>query len=282
MTPHRTGSFGGWIRGWLPKEPVMASRDKRRAHSRLGTSALTVAVIVFVAIGIGVELAFLPKTSSSAPTVTMTSTANSTMVYSCTGCSPSPLKNAVDQWVSNFNSRDVTGLGNFYATDAVVDWTGQASGLTGVYNGQGNIRILYGSSIGKTTTLIANISNYNEKDINPSNANVSLTLTMNGVSTVVGNLSISIDANQQWNYVGGQWQIVKETWNYVKFYESTPVSSTTFPQWTAMKLGQNPDLVSEKSFEWHAGPYVAGSVYAFIAGILVLGALKFRNRPRRV
>ena len=184
--------------------------------------------------------------------------------------------------VSNFNSRDVTALGNFYATDAVVDWTGQASGLTGVYNGQGNIRILYGSSIGKTTTLVANISNYNEKDINPSNANISLTLTMNGVSSVVGNLSISIDANQQWNYVGGQWQIVKETWNYVNFYESRPVTSTTFPQWTALKEGQNPNLVSEKSFEWHAGPYVAASVYAFLVGILAFGALKFRSRSRQV
>jgi hypothetical protein len=273
----RKGIFGRWIRGWLPREPVVASRE-RNAHPGLGTSAFAVAVVVFVAIGIAAELAFLPKASSSASTVTTTSTT----IYSCTSCSPPTLKNAVNQWVSNFNSRDVTALGNFYATDALVDWTGQASGLTGVYNGQGNIRILYGSSIGKTTTLVANISNYNEKDINPSNANVSFTLTMNGVSTVVGNLSISIDANQQWNYVGGQWQIVKETWNYVNFYESRPVTSTTFPQWTALKEGQNPNLVSEKSFEWHAGPYVAASVYAFLVGILAFGALKFRSRSRQV
>lgn len=276
--PKHVKILGRPIRGWLPSEPVMASRE-RSTRRRLGISALTVAVVVFVAIGIAAELVLLPRASSISSTVT---TSTSTVIYSCTDCSPPPLKNSVNQWASNFNSRDVTGLGDFYATDAVVDWAGQAPGLTGVYNGQGNIRILFGSSIGKTTTLIANISNYSEKDINPSNANVSLTLTMNGVSTVVGNLSISIDANQRWNYVGGQWQIVKETWNYVKFYESTPVSSTTFPQWTAMKLGQNPNLVSEKSFEWHAGPYVAASVYAFLVGILVFGALKLKNRPRRV
>jgi hypothetical protein len=277
--PERTESFGRWIRGWLPSEPVGASRE-RGAHPRLGISALTVAVVVFVAVGIAAELVLLPKASSGASTET---TSTSTMMtYSCTGCSPPPLKDAVNQWVSDFNSRDVTGLSNFYATDAMVDWTGHASGLTGVYDGEGNIRILYGSSIGKTTSLIANISGYNEKDINPSNANVSLTLTMNGVSTVVGNLSISVDADQQWNYVGGQWQIVKESWNYLKFYESTPVSSTTFPQWTAIKLGQNPNLVSEKSFEWHAGPYVAVSVYAFIAGILVVGVVMSRNRSRQV
>jgi hypothetical protein len=279
-SPELTESFGRWIRGWLPSEPVGASRE-RRAHPRLGISALTVAVIVFVAVGIAAEFVLLPKTSSGASTVT---TSTSTMMtYSCTGCSPPPpLKDAVNQWASDFNSRDVTGLSNFYATDAMVDWTGHASGLTGVYNGEGNIRILYGSSIGKTTSLIANISDYNEEDVNPSNANVSLTLTMNGVSTVVGNLSISVDADQQWNYVGGQWQIVKESWNYVKFYESTPVSSTTFPQWTAIKLGQNPNLVSEKSFEWHAGPYVAVFVYAFIAGIFMVGVVKFRNRSRQV
>ena len=271
----RMETSGRWIRGWLPREPVVASREKG-AHPRLGTSAFVVAVVVFVAIGIAAELAFLPKASSSASTVTTTST----IIYSCISCSPPTLRNAVNQWVSNFNSRDVTALGNFYATDAVVDWTGQASGLTGVYNGQGNIRILYGSSIGKTTTLVANISNYNEKDINPSNANVSLTLTLNGVSTVVGNLSISIDVNQRWNYVSGQWQIVKETWNYVKFYEARPVTSTTFPQWTALKEGQNPDLVSEKSFEWHAGPYVAASVYAFMVGALGYAVIRYRGRPR--
>lgn len=271
-------SFGRWIRGWLPREPLVASRDRNARHG-LATSALVVGVVLFVALGIGAELVFLPKASSTGSTVTAST---STTTYSCTGCSPPPLKSAVDRWVSAFNSRDVTGLTNFYATETVVDWKGYASGLTGVYDGQGNVRILYGSSIGKTTLLVANISNYSEKDVNPSNANVSLTLTMNGQSTVVGNLSISIDASQQWNYVGGQWQIVKETWNYVKFYESTPVSSTTFPQWTAMKLGQNPNLVSEKSFEWHAGPYVAASVYAFLAGVMVYGAMKSRNRSRRV
>jgi hypothetical protein len=258
----------------------VASRE-RSAHPRLATSALAVAVVVFVAIGITAELVFLPKASSPSG-VQSTVTNGSTTVYSCTSpCNPPPLKNAVDTWVQDFNSRDVTGLGTFYATDAAVTWNG-APGLTGTYSGIGNVRILYGSSIGKTTYLTANLTNYNEKQISPGNSNVSLTLTMNGHSTVVGNLSISIDANQHWNYVGGQWQIVKETWNYVKFYESTPVSATTFPQWTALREGQNPNLVSDKSFEWHAGPYVAASVYAFLAGVLAFGAMQFRSRSRRV
>jgi len=45
------------------------------------------------------------------------------------------------------------------------------------------------------------------------------------------------NVNQDWNYVDGQWQIAKENWNFVAFYEEFPVSATTFPQWTAMKDG---------------------------------------------
>jgi hypothetical protein len=256
------------------------SRSVQTPRGRLAISALAVAVVVFVAIGIAVELVFLPKASTSS---TPSTTTTASTVYTCSGCAaPSTtVQAAVNQWVADLNSRDVTGVGNFYAQDTVVTWTGTAPGLTGTYNGVGNVRILLGSSIGKTTTLTASIANYNEKDVNPYNANVTFTLTQNGNSSVVGALSITIAANQQWNYIGGQWQIVRETWNYVTFNEQFPVSATTFPQWTAMKEGQNPNLVSEKSFEWHAGPYVAASVYAFLFGILAFGVIKYRNRPRQ-
>jgi len=254
-------------------------RSVQTPRGRIAISALVAGVAVFVALGIAVELVFLPKAStSSTPTTTTTAT-----VYTCSGCAaPSTtVKASVTQWVADFNSRDVTGIGNFYAQDTTVVWTGTAQGLTGIYSGVGNVRILYGSSIGKTSTLTASIANYNEKDVNPYNANVSVTLSMNGNSTVVGLLKITIDATQQWNYIGGQWQIVKETWNYVSFTEQFPVAATTFPQWTAMKQGQNPNLVEEKSFEWHAGPYVAASIYAFLLAVAALGAVRYRYRPRK-
>jgi hypothetical protein len=256
-------------------------RVGRDSKKRIAISALAIAVVVFVAIGIAVEVVFLPKSQSGGggAQTTQVSSGASASIYCSSGC-PTPstkVQSAVNQWVADFNSRDVTGLGNFYSTNAVVDWTGQASGLAGVYNGVGNVRILYGSSIGKTTTLIANISNYKENDINPSNANVTLTLNMNGLSSVVGQLSITVAVSQQWNYIGGSWQIVKETWNYVVFNEQYPVSATTFPQWTAMKEGLNPNLVPEKSFEWHAGPYVAASIYAFLGAIAAIGAITYRK-----
>ena len=254
-------------------------RSDRRPRKRLAISALAVGVVIFVAIGIAVELVLLPKASSPATSVT---SATSTAPYCQQGC-PAPsvaLKTVVDTWLADFNDRDVTALGNNYAQDSVVVWTGNAPGLVGTYNGVGNVRILFGSSIGKTTSLNASIANYQEKDTNPSNANVTLTLSMAGNSSVVGKLGITVAANQVWNYIGGQWQIVKETWNYVTFNEQFPVSATTFPQWTAMKEGQNPNLVSEKSFEWHAGPYVAASVYAFLFGVLAFGAIKYRKISR--
>jgi hypothetical protein len=255
------------------------TRSGPTSSRRLAISALAIAVVVFVVVGIAVELVFLPKASApSTGTVTTTSVA----VYCASGCpTPStPVKTAVDQWVQDFNSRNVQGLGNFYSTDSAVTWTGQAAGLAGTYNGQANVRILYGSSIGKTTSLDASIANYAEKATNPSNINVTLDLNMQGNSSVVGKLTSTVAATQQWNFVGGQWQIVQETWNYQTFVVQYPVSATTFPQWAALKTGQNPNLVSEKSFEWHAGPYVAASIYAFLGGVVAIGFITYRRRAR--
>jgi hypothetical protein len=260
-------------------------RSVQGHNGRLAISALAVAVVVFVAIGIAVEVVFLPKASAPSSGSTTTAAGSSTSVYCSSNC-PTPtttLKAAVTQWVADFNSRDVTSLTNFYAQDALVTWKGGGSagaGLDGAYNGLTNIKILYGSSIGKTTYLNASIANYVETPVNPSNVAVTLTLTMAGNSSVVGALTITVAANQQWNYIGGQWQIVNETWNYTTFNEQYPVSATTFPQWTAIKEGQNPNLVSEKSFEWHAGPYVAASVYAFLIAVLALGVMRYRKGRR--
>jgi hypothetical protein len=260
---------------------ILASftRSGRTSSRRLAISALAIAVVVFVVVGVAVELVFLPKASSPS---TGSATTTAGVVYCASGC-PTPstvVKTAVDQWVQDFNNRNVQGLGNLYSTDSAVTWTGQAAGLAGTYNGQANVRILYGSSIGKTTSLNASIANYVEKVTNPSNVNVTLDLNMKGNSSVVGALTSTVGATQVWNYVGGQWQIVQETWNYKTFVVQYPVSATTFPQWGAMRAGQNPNLVSEKSFEWHAGPYVAASVYAFLGGIVAIGVMMYARRSR--
>jgi hypothetical protein len=260
---------------------ILASfkRSTRSPSKRLAISALAVAVVLFVVIGIAVELTFLPKASVPSSGQTTTAAAGCKAAGGGSGSSPSaPVKSAVDQQVKYFNSRDVAGLSNFYTPDACVNWSGLATGLVGTYTGQNNIKILYGSSIGKTTSLNASIANYNEKATSPTNVNVTMTINMKGNSSVVGALDANIAATQQWTYSGQQWQIVKENWDYKTFIVLYPVSSTTFPQWAALRAGQNPNLVSEKSFEWNVGPFVAVSVYAFLGGVLAIGLMKYRRR----
>ena len=250
----------------------------RSPGSRRAISALAIAVVVFVIVGIAVEVTFLPKASNTGAANTTTTACQPSS--SGSGTPSAPVKNAVDQLIQYFNNRDVGGLSNLYSQDACVTWTGLATGLIGTYSGQGNIKILYGSSIGKTTVLNASITNYNEKAASPTNFNVTMTILMHGNSSVVGALDATIDASQQWIYNGGQWQIVKETWDYKVFTTQFVVSSTTFPQWGAMRIGKDPNLVSEKSFEWNVGPYVAASVYAFLFGIVAMGVMRYRGRPR--
>jgi len=250
----------------------------RSSRSRGAISALAVAVVVFVIVGIAVEVTFLPKASTPSSGATTTAT-GCQGPGSASGSPSTPVKAAVDQLIQYFNSRDVGGLSNLYAADACVTWSG-APGLDGNYLGQGNIKILYGSSIGKTSVLNASIATYNEKPASPTSVDVSMTIMMHGNSSVVGGMNATIDATQTWSYNGGHWQIVKENWNYKVFKVQFPVSSTTFPQWGAMKTGKSLNLVSEKSFEWNAGPYVAASVYAFLFGIAAIGLIKYKARPR--
>ena len=256
-------------------------------RGRLAISALVVAVVVFVVIGIAVEVTFLPKASSASTTTTASGATSSVYCSVPSSSCPTPsitVQAAVNQWVADFNSRNVPAIAGFYTQDAVVTWTGGGSagaGLDGTYNGLENIKILYGSSIGKTTSLNASIANFAAKALSPDEDIVTMTLAQNGNSSVVGALTISVDANQIWEYVGGQWQIVHETWNYVTFNEQFPVAATTFPQWTALKEGLNPNLVEEKSFEWHAGPYVAASLYAFLFGVVALTAIRYRRTRRQ-
>jgi len=245
----------------------------RKPRNRLAISTLAIAIVLFVIIGIALEVTLLPKASSPGATTTAGSTLPGT------GTPSTPVKTSVDQFIKDFNTRDVQGLGNFYSQNAAVSWTGNAGGLTGNYNGQQNIRILYGSSIGKTLFLNASSAGYHESAANPANVNVTMTINLNGNSSVVGTLSSNIAATQQWAY-NGQWQIVRENWDYKTFVVQYPVSATTFPQWGALKTGQNPNLVSEKSFEWNAGPYVAATVYAFLVAIAVAGITRYRGRAR--
>src|SRR5207253_10035051 len=141
------------------------------------------------------------------------------------------------------------------------------------------------TSIGKTTKVDANVSGYAEKPVSPAHVNTTFMISMLANSTVAGILTATIDVSQEWNWGGVGWQISKENWAYT-YFDSSVIDAnhsgpvTTFPQWGVMKAGGNPDLVSEKSFEWHVGPYLAAAVYAFLVTIVFFLVLRPKSNDR--
>jgi hypothetical protein len=148
--------------------------------------------------------------------------------------------NAVDAWVLDFNARNVEALSDLYSANATVAWSGAGvwfdtaygvgaggSSLAGRYDGAQSVKILYGSSIGKTSILHASVGNYNESAINPDSVNVTMTININGSTPYVGTINAVVRASQEWQYGGGQWQIVKENWNYRSFDVEFPVGSNS-------------------------------------------------------
>ncbi|HUI85725.1 MAG TPA: hypothetical protein VLY21_01050 [Nitrososphaerales archaeon] len=240
----------------------MRFEAERRAASRL---AAPVALLVVLLVAGG--YVFLTRSKSGVSESSIS-----------TSLSPNPLNATVAQVVQDYNQRDVDGLASFYTSNSVLVWSGALVGLQGRYTG-GNIMLLYAATIGKSSTVNASISNFAQKVISPTVTNATFVVHMLANSTVAGIVTATIDATQEWNWNGAKWQILKENWAY-SLYDSSYVdeglpSVTTFPQWGYELKGGNPNLVSEKSFEWHAGPFVAASVYAFLIGVLVLGAFSY-------
>jgi len=242
-------------------------------HGRTGISKLAVPVAIIVVIIVAGAYLFLARSSTAPPS----SSASSLPTV--------PVSAVVNQLIQDFNSRNVDGLVTFYGPSAVDHWSGNTGGLSGLYTGPASIRLIYAITVGKSTSIDANISNYAEDTFSPTNVNATFVINLVANSTVAGIVTAAVDASQEWNWGNGGWQISKENWVYTH-YDSSYIdaghsySSTTFPQWGYELKGGNPNLVSEKSFEWHAGPYVAASVYAFLFGVVAVMALRFRSMSR--
>ncbi len=241
-------------------------------RGRAGMSKLVVPVVLIVILAAAGAYVFLGMGSR-------TSTTSQT---SSTSSAPStPLNSTVSQLIQDLNARNVDGLLTYYSPNAVDVWAGNTGGLSGLYTGTDSIRLIYATTVGKSHALSANISNYAEKKISSTEVNATYVIHLVANSSVAGIVTATIDTSEQWNWGSTGWQIQKENWSY-KLYDSTLVdaglgSATTFPQWGYMLKGGNPNLVSEKSFEWHAAPYLAASVYAFLFGVVAFMALRFRR-----
>jgi len=220
------------------------------------------------------------STSPSTSTSSSSSSSSSSSVASGSSNQTAEVEAQLQTWIGYFNSRNVESLGNFYTSTSVDNWTGNTQGLGGIYNGVGNIRILYGSSISHTTSLNATYGNLTAVQNGPNNVTLNFGLILNGHSTVVGNLTAHVLVTQNWIYSGGAWTIQKETWDYLTFTTSNPGTATVFPQWGLSLEGKSPDLASEHVLEWDAAPYVAAGIYGSIIVIFAL-ALMVRARKQR-
>jgi len=247
-------------------------------HESRGSRGISkLAIPVALAVIVAVAGAYVLLARGSAPSTSTQSSSSSALPTV-------PLRDAVNQFIQDFNGRNVDGMVAFYTPSATLVWSGNVGGLAGMYSPVGNIRLIYATTVGKSQTLDANVSNYAEKTISPTITNATFVIKMLENSTAAGIVHATIDVTQEWSWGSAGWQISKENWSYTLFDSSyidagKPVA-TTFPQWGYELKGGNPNLVSEKSFEWHAGPYVAASVYAFLFGVVAFMALRFRSKNR--
>ena len=157
------------------------------------------------------------STSKTMITSTSTQTETSTVTLQ------PPVMPSVYEWVYDLQSRDVNSLASMYAPRANITWTGDIPGLAGTYMGRGDIEILYGATLGKDTALSANITNYSQETLGPSVENVTFSLSMVGNSLVQGGFRMAANVTQGWNYAGGQWQVLKENWNYTTYTYQFPM-----------------------------------------------------------
>jgi hypothetical protein len=244
-----------------------------RSRERTGLSKLVIPVVLVVVVAVAGVYFFLPRGPASS---------TSTQSFSSSALPTIPVRTEVDQFIKDFNNRNVDGLVAFYAPSSTLIWSGAVGGLAGMYSPVGNIRLIYATTVGKSQMLNANISNYAEKTISPTIINATYKIALLENSSAAGIVHAKIGVTQEWVWGSTGWQITKENWAYTQFdssfVDAGMPAATTFPQWGYQLKGGNPNLVEEKSFEWHAGPYVAASVYAFLFGVVAFMALKLRSR----
>lgn len=244
-----------------------------QTRDRVGASKLAIPVAIIVILVAAGAYVFLAKGQT-----TSTSTTGSSSLPTV------PLRTAVDQFIQDINSRNIDAVVTFYSPNSVVVWSGKTGGLVGEYTGGPNVRLIYAASVGKTTKMDVNVSNYSQDVFSPTHINATFVIEMLGNSTVAGVLNATVNVSQEWNWGGANWQISKENWAY-KYFDASLIdanmgSATTFPQWGYMERGGNPNLVSEKSLEWHAGPLVAAIVYAFMFSIVFVLGVKLRSKGK--
>ncbi len=224
-----------------------------------GTVIALVVVVVVIVAGAGAYFAL--GLGGSTSTSTRTTSSN-------TGGGPPPgsLNASVNAFIAAFNNRDVTAIKTYFTPSSAIAWTGAAGGLQGTYTGTDGAGIIYGTSVGHTSTLSATPTNLHIQAAGTTGT-VGFRFNITGTSNVVGPFNSTADVSQVWVYQGGSWTIQTDDWNYLSFSSNNPSTATVFPQWGLTLNGKSPSLAGEHVLEWNVAPYLAVGVYATILAL---------------
>jgi hypothetical protein len=231
----------------------------RRALS--GTVIAVVVVVVVVVAAAGAYFALGLGSSNGGTSSTTTSSS---------GGSTAPagsLNSSLTSYLAAFNNRDVTTIKTYFTDSSKIYWYGASGGLGGNYSGTNGAGIIYGTSVGHTTSLKGTATGIMLSSTSGPTSTATYQLTINGVSQIIGKFNSTVAVTQVWVYANGAWTIQQDDWNYLSFSSNNPSQATVFPQWGLTLNGQPPSLAGEHVLEWNLAPYLAIGAYATIVAI---------------
>src|SRR2546426_9418500 len=256
------------------------------------STAVIGAAVVVVIVFLGGAFFFLTQQSSStsgtSTSVTTTSSTSVTTTSSTTtsssfqGTPPPGARAAFDRHLSEIGTRDIPTVLTDYQDNAVVVWTGNTAGLGGVYNGVGNIRLLYSAALSTANQIALTPTTVKTFNNSATQATVNSTLALTGVSNILGKFNGTIATSIVYAYVSGGWKITQENWDYKALNVSSSGGSTTFPEW--QKVG--PPVPSRRGPDWlhnfawdYGGPGGAIFIWTFVIVVAVTVVLKRARKP---
>lgn len=233
------------------------SPSARNCHLKVDLRVIAVVVVVVIVL-VGAGLYFVSLPPGGGKTTTTSSSV-----------AAPDLKPQYSRHVDTIGTRDVTTVLLDYQDNAAVTWTGHAAGLEGVYQGTGNIRLLFASAL-STANTITFVPHSIIQTNRTGQAEINSTLTFTGKSSLLGTFNGNLLSSTVYTNNGGTWKISAENWNYLVFNATSKGGATTFPEW--QKVG--PINVSNRSpdwlhnFVWDYGGYgIAIAIYAIIVAI---------------
>jgi hypothetical protein len=119
------------------------------------------------------------------------------------------------------STRNVSSLLSGYESNATVEWTGDADGLTGTYTGVGDGPGEIGRVLEQFPGNMVNLTLSEESQptvgVQGGHLVAGSTFDWDGFNLRDGNISGIVAAQDSYAYVGNTWLIARETWNWIGF-----------------------------------------------------------------